>query len=110
MNYVTWDLFRERDCLLPTTTEDAMGLALGYCTNVDNTLRLTAQKATVVSVPFRVTAMLRHCLASCMRFHAAPIIALNGALPCFCVNRPKLHRRKSAVFLRMVTDVSLVLP
>lgn len=49
MNFVTWDLFREIDCLLPATTEDAMGLALGYCTNIDNTLRLTAQKATVVS-------------------------------------------------------------
>lgn len=49
MNYVTWDLFREKDCLLPISTEDAMGLALGYCTDVDSTLRLTVQKATVVS-------------------------------------------------------------
>ncbi|OEH74298.1 hypothetical protein cyc_03597 [Cyclospora cayetanensis] len=29
MSFATWDLFREKDCLLPTTTEDAMGLALG---------------------------------------------------------------------------------
>lgn len=49
MNFATWDLFREKDCLLPATTEEAMGLALGYCPQVDSSLHLSAQKATVVS-------------------------------------------------------------
>ncbi|KAL8449095.1 hypothetical protein Emag_003766 [Eimeria magna] len=48
MSFVTWDLFKQKDCLLPASTEDAMGLALGYCQHVDRSLRLTVQKATLI--------------------------------------------------------------
>ncbi|KAL8269859.1 hypothetical protein Esti_006219 [Eimeria stiedai] len=48
MSFVTWDLFKQKDCLLPASTEDAMGLALGYCQHVDLSLRLSVQKATLI--------------------------------------------------------------
>ncbi|KAL8435323.1 hypothetical protein ACSSS7_002576 [Eimeria intestinalis] len=48
ISFVTWDLFKQKDCLLPASTEEAMGLALGYCQHVDRSLRLTIQKATVI--------------------------------------------------------------
>lgn len=48
MNYVTWDLFREKDVLLPESTEAAMALASKYCTHLEKSLVFTLQQATLV--------------------------------------------------------------